>query len=75
MTMQAERIKVLYVDDEEGNLTAFRASFRREFEVHTMASGRTSRTCSVKAGYMMRDQAVPPAHKRRPVSVKRQVRS
>ncbi len=28
-----ERIKVLYVDDEEGNLMAFRASFRRDFEV------------------------------------------
>ncbi len=31
--MNKERIKVLYVDDEEGNLTAFRASFRREFDV------------------------------------------
>lgn len=30
-----ERIKVLYVDDEEGNLLAFRAGFRREFEVST----------------------------------------
>ena len=51
------------------------ATFAAVMWVHTMASGRTSRTCSVKAGYMMRDQAVPPAHKRRPVSVKRQVRS
>lgn len=33
MIMDKERIKVLYVDDEEGNLTAFRASFRREFDV------------------------------------------
>ncbi|MFT3885675.1 MAG: response regulator [Flavobacteriales bacterium] len=31
--MQTERIKVLYVDDEEGNLMAFRATFRRDFEV------------------------------------------
>ncbi|HRN36951.1 MAG TPA: hypothetical protein PLL18_08560, partial [Flavobacteriales bacterium] len=30
-----ERIKVLYVDDEEGNLLAFRAGFRRDFEVST----------------------------------------
>jgi PAS domain S-box-containing protein len=37
--MDNERIKVLYVDDEEGNLTAFRASFRREFDVHTETSG------------------------------------
>lgn len=34
MEQQNERIKVLYVDDEEGNLMAFRASFRREFDVH-----------------------------------------
>lgn len=31
-------IKVLYVDDEEGNLTAFRATFRREFDVHLARS-------------------------------------
>lgn len=37
MSMDNERIKVLYVDDEEGNLTAFRASFRRDFDV-TLAS-------------------------------------
>ena len=37
--MENERIKVLYVDDEEGNLTAFRASFRRDFDVHTENSG------------------------------------
>lgn len=36
--MDPQRIKVLYVDDEEGNLMAFRASFRRDFEVH-VASG------------------------------------
>ena len=33
MDRQLERIKVLYVDDEEGNLMAFRASFRRDFDV------------------------------------------
>lgn len=32
--MEPQRIKVLYVDDEEGNLMAFRASFRRDFEIH-----------------------------------------
>lgn len=31
--MNKERIKVLYVDDEEGNLIAFRANFRRDFDV------------------------------------------
>ena len=38
MEQAIERIKVLYLDDEEGNLLAFRASFRREFEVHTAVS-------------------------------------
>ena len=28
-----QRIKILYVDDEPGNLTAFKASFRRDFEI------------------------------------------
>ncbi len=38
MDFELERIKVLYVDDEEGNLMAFRASFRREFDIHTCLS-------------------------------------
>jgi PAS domain S-box-containing protein len=37
--MDDERIKILYVDDEEGNLVAFRAGFRREFDVITAQSG------------------------------------
>lgn len=36
--MDTQRIKVLYVDDEEGNLMAFRASFRRDFDVHVASS-------------------------------------
>ncbi len=39
MIMDDQRIKVLYVDDEEGNLMAFRASFRRDFDVHVAHSG------------------------------------
>jgi len=30
-----EKIKVLYIDDEQDNLNAFKASFRRIFEIHT----------------------------------------
>ncbi|HEY0979029.1 MAG TPA: ATP-binding protein [Flavobacteriales bacterium] len=40
--MDPARIKVLYVDDEEGNLTAFRATFRREFEVHIASDAATA---------------------------------
>lgn len=38
--MDMERIKVLYVDDEEGNLMAFRASFRRDFDIHVALSAQ-----------------------------------
>lgn len=38
MTMDLDRIKVLYVDDEEGNLMAFRASFRRDFDIQVALS-------------------------------------
>lgn len=34
-----ETICVLYVDDEENNLLAFKAAFRREFQVITAISG------------------------------------
>ena len=37
--MAAERIKVLYVDDEDGNLMAFRAGFRRDMDVRIAHSG------------------------------------
>jgi response regulator RpfG family c-di-GMP phosphodiesterase len=33
-----EQINVLYVDDEESNLVAFKASFRRLFNIHTAIS-------------------------------------
>ena len=33
-----EKIKVLYIDDEVSNLNAFKASFRRQFDVYTATS-------------------------------------
>jgi class 3 adenylate cyclase len=33
--MATEKVKLLYVDDEENNLISFRATFRREYEVFT----------------------------------------
>ena len=35
---KGDEIHVLYVDDEENNLNAFKASFRREFKVYTAIS-------------------------------------
>ncbi|WP_241480557.1 response regulator [Legionella norrlandica] len=38
--MDKEKSNILYVDDEENNLTAFVATFRRHFNVYTATSGR-----------------------------------
>jgi len=38
MTPNKERIKILYVDDESRNLTAFKASFRRSYDITTAIS-------------------------------------
>jgi len=35
-----DKIKVLYVDDEVSNLTAFKASFRRVFDIHLAESAK-----------------------------------
>lgn len=37
--MSAEKISVLYVDDEENNLFSFKATFRIKYQVHTAISG------------------------------------
>lgn len=36
--MNATTIRVLYIDDEENNLLAFKASFRRQYEIYTALS-------------------------------------
>ncbi len=36
--MSAPTVKVLYIDDEENNLQAFKASFRRQYEIYTAIS-------------------------------------
>jgi len=35
--MTTERARILYIDDEENNLKAFKASFRRDFEIYTVS--------------------------------------
>lgn len=44
MKLQDERINVLYIDDEVHNLTSFRASFRRMFNVFTAESSEEGRS-------------------------------
>ena len=37
--MSAEKISILYVDDEENNLFSFKATFRIKYQVTTALSG------------------------------------
>lgn len=43
MTMSHSKIKVLYVDDEPHNLAAFKASFRRDFDILLAESAQEGR--------------------------------
>jgi len=38
-TKKDEKIRILYVDDEENNLQAFRATFRRDYKIFIAISG------------------------------------
>ncbi len=40
MNPEQEPIRVLYIDDEEHNLSAFKASFRRDYEIHIASSAK-----------------------------------
>lgn len=39
----SDKIKVLYVDDEEHNLTSFKATFRRDYKIFTAVSADRAR--------------------------------
>lgn len=41
--MSTEKPTVLYIDDEQANLTVFKANFRRDFKVHTAISAAEGR--------------------------------
>jgi len=38
-----EKIKILYVDDEQNNLNAFRATFRRDYKIFLAISAHEGR--------------------------------
>jgi len=40
---EKEKIRILYVDDEENNLQAFKATFRRDYKVHLAVSAEKGR--------------------------------
>jgi response regulator RpfG family c-di-GMP phosphodiesterase len=59
--MGDEPVALLYLDDEQINLLAFKAQFRREFEVHTAADADTAMEClrSYRIDFVFSDQRMP----------------
>ena len=56
-----ERIRILYVDDEENNLIAFRAYFRKDYEVYTAISAAEAFRLldSIEMQIIISDQRMP----------------
>ncbi len=59
--MQEERIKILYVDDEAKNLTAFKASFRRSYDIITAISAKEAAELLMQHAFhiIIADQRMP----------------
>ena len=56
-----EKIKILYIDDEDNNLIAFRAAFRREYKVSTAISAKVGKELMQKESFhiIVSDQRMP----------------
>ncbi|UCS95571.1 response regulator [Echinicola marina] len=56
-----EKIRILYVDDEENNLQAFKATFRREYKVYLAISADEGRDIlkSKEIDLIITDQRMP----------------
>jgi len=59
--MPADKIAVLYVDDEQNNLFSFMATFRLTFKVFTASSGEEALSLLEKRGFhvIISDQRMP----------------
>ena len=59
--MEEKKIKVLYIDDEINNLTAFKANFRKLYDVYTAESAAEGRKIleSVEIEIVLTDQRMP----------------
>lgn len=59
--MKNERIRILYVDDETNNLSAFRATFRRSYEVYTAISAEEGKKIlqEIPLHVIIADQRMP----------------
>ncbi|MBC7485224.1 MAG: response regulator [Cytophagaceae bacterium] len=58
---KGDQIHVLYVDDEENNLNAFKASFRRDFKVYTAISADDAKVilAETQIHVLITDQRMP----------------
>jgi response regulator RpfG family c-di-GMP phosphodiesterase len=58
---KGDEIHVLYVDDEENNLNAFKASFRRDFKVYTAISADDAKVilADTEIHVLITDQRMP----------------
>lgn len=61
MAEEKEKIKILYVDDEVGNLKAFKAMFRKDYEVHIAESAEEGKKIleEVDIEIIFTDQRMP----------------
>ena len=59
--IKEEKIKILYVDDEENNLQAFKASFRRDYKVFIAISAQEARELlkTQEVDIIITDQRMP----------------
>ena len=59
--MRSPSVRVLYIDDEENNLSAFKASFRRQYEIYTAISAADGLKIlqSVDIQVIIADQKMP----------------
>ncbi|KQB99021.1 hybrid sensor histidine kinase/response regulator [Pedobacter sp. Hv1] len=59
--MRPPSVRVLYIDDEENNLSAFKASFRRQYEIYTAISAADGLKIlqSVDIQVIIADQKMP----------------
>jgi signal transduction histidine kinase len=59
--MKENRIRILYIDDEIHNLNAFRATFRRSYEIYTASSAQDAKLLlrSIDVHIIIADQKMP----------------
>lgn len=61
MTKQKEKIRILYVDDEERNTSSFKGAFRRDFQIDTATSAKEGKRLLEHKDYhiLLTDQRMP----------------